>query len=934
MKTFYTNLKFCLLAFSFIGISTASLFAQTLISEIGTSYTQDFNSLTSAGSWTDNSTIANWYTLNADGNPASSFSLNDGTGLVGGLTSYGSIGSPDRAIGFFPLGNIGDKMYVGWRFKNTMPSTTINSLVITWTGEQWRDEDTSPQNINLVYQISGSAITTINPLNLESASMLFSSPQNTGAQISLNGNLAANRATNTHIINEPIAPGSEIIVVWETTDLNPNHLMAVDDISVTAKASQTISFTTPPIKTYGDATFSSGASSNSGLTVSLSSSNTLVATVSGGNITIVGPGKSDITATQAGNGSYDAAAAVLRSLSVKPKIPVTIEATNITTTSFQANWTADNGLNDAGTTYTVQYANNVSFTGAQTKVSSVKNVTINSLSPNTIYYYRVYAINNTVASSYNVASAITTGSDYRSNADGEWTNGNWQIDLGGNNWSNNATSAIANSIEIRNNTSINAGGPITTNSLLIRSYAKLTTDEQILVTNQLVIEVDALGNSGQIWNTGNITLGQNARIIVRKTFTNPLKWQFMGFPFTVASADVFNGGSQTVLNWGDLGGGGDYVVQQYNGNTRASAGSANYSGQGIHWGNVLNKTFTANRGYIIYKNSAGTIDFTSRGSNIGSFFSINGASVTTDRHNSTEEHKDWNLIISPLSTKFNLGSTSPGATYYAYNGTNYLPALTGEGLDVKPFTSFFLQATSASQSFADGGRKVSALTAKETQAEVDDIYLNLSNGNSVYDDVTRIRLQDGASPDYVIGQDAAKMFGMDANVSYLYSTINGFGAAINTLPRSISSVELQTRFAATGNYSISISNTDKVNNYAAVILYDKVTGRSTDLLSTGSYAYTTSTTGTTNRFSVQFAPKITTGVSVSTDGKIQISSTANAAIINGLSANAQLAVYDTSGKSVFVGTISNGQAVSLNKGLYIFEITTLDKTTRIKSFIR
>jgi hypothetical protein len=245
-----------------------------------------------------------------------------------------------------------------------------------------------------------------------------------------------------------------------------------------------------------------------------------------------------------------------------------------------------------------------------------------------------------------------------------------------------------------------------------------------------------------------------------------------------------------------------------------------------------------------------------------------------------------------------------------------------------------LQATSNSQSFANGGRKVSALTAKETQAEVDDIYLNLSNGNSTYDDVTRIRLQDGASPDYVIGTDAVKMFGMDANVSYIYSTINGQVAAINTLPRTTSAVDLQTRFAATGNYSISISNTDKVNNYAAVILYDKVTGRSTDLLSTGSYAYTTSTTGTTNRFSVQFAPKITTGVSVSTDGKIQISSTANAAIINGLSANAQLAVYDTSGKSVFVGTISNGQAVSLNKGLYIFEITTLDKTTRLKSFIR
>jgi hypothetical protein len=933
MKTFYTNLKFCLLAFSFIGISTASLFAQTSISSIGSTYTQDFNSL--SGTWTDNTTIASWYTLDATPAPSTSISLNDGSGTTVGLTSFGSIGSPDRSLGFFPLGNIGDKMYVGWRFKNTMLTTTINSLVITWTGEQWRDEDTSPQTINLVYQISPTSITSIDPGSLESASLFFTSPQRTGAQISLDGNLAANRVTNTHTITESIAPGSEIIVVWETSDLNPNHLMAIDDISVTAKASQTITFTTPPTKTYGDATFSSGATTNSGLTITLTSSNALVATVSGNNITIVGPGKSDITAYQSGNGSYDAAAPVLRTLSVKPKIPVTIEATNITTTSFQANWTADNGLNDAGTTYSLQYATNASFTGAPPpKTSSVKNVTVNSLSPNTIYYYRVYAINNTVASSYNVASAITTGSDYRSNADGEWTNGNWQIDLGGNSWISSPTNAIANSIEIRNNTSITAGGPITTNSLLIRSYAKLTTNQQILVTNQLVIEVDALGNSGQIWNTGNITVGANARLIVRKTFSNPLKWQFMGFPFNVASADVFNGGSQTALNWGDLNSGADYVVQQYNGNTRASAGTANYNGQGIHWGNVSSKTFTANRGYIIYKNSAGTIDFTSRGSNIGNFFSINGASVTTDRHNSNEEHRDWNLIISPLSTKFNLGSTSPGATYYAYNGTNYLPALTGEGLDVQPFKSFFLQATSNSQSFANGGRKVSALTAKETQAEVDDIYLNLSNGNSTYDDVTRIRLQDGASPDYVIGTDAVKMFGMDANVSYIYSTINGQVAAINTLPRTTSAVDLQTRFAATGNYSISISNTDKVNNYAAVILYDKVTGRSTDLLSTGSYAYTTSTTGTTNRFSVQFAPKITTGVSVSTDGKIQISSTANAAIINGLSANAQLAVYDTSGKSVFVGTISNGQAVSLNKGLYIFEITTLDKTTRLKSFIR
>ncbi|MFZ4582512.1 MAG: fibronectin type III domain-containing protein, partial [Paludibacter sp.] len=807
MKTFYNNLKFSALLFSLIGISTAQLFAQTSISAIGSTYTQDFNTLISAGSWTDNSTIANWYTLDANLSPSTTISLNDGNGLNGGLTSYGSIGSPDRALGFFPAGSIGDKMYVGWRFKNTMPLTTINSLVITWTGEQWRDEDTSPQNINLVYQISSSAITSIDPLNLQSASMLFSSPQNTGAQISLNGNLVANRATNTHVINEPIAPGSEIIVVWETTDLNPNHLMAIDDISVTAKASQTITFGTPVTKTYGDASFSSGATSSSGLTVSLVSSNTLVATVSGGNITIVGPGKSNITASQSGNGSYDAALDVVRTLSVKPKVPITIEATNISTTSFQANWTADNGLNDAGTTYTVQYANNASFTGAQTKVSSVKNVTINSLSPNTIYYYKVYAINNTVASSYNVASAITTGSDYITANTGNWDTGT--------NWNVGYINDIANSITIQHAITLdNARASVTTNSLVLKTSGKLTSNQIINVLNELVIEVDATGaNVGQLLNTGSINLGLNAKVIVRKSFTAN-QWNFMGFPFNVASSTVFAQNGSTPLTWFDLGGSGDYVVQEYDGSKRNTTGLANTSGAGLNWINVPGRTFIAKKGYIIACSSSRVIDFTLRGENKADIFSISGSTATLGQYDSNPSvyHRSWNLVTSPYLSSFELATTVNNAPYYAYNGVNYTTKLSGETLIVPPFRSFFLQALSSSISFGNIGKRLNAPTAKETQAEVDDIYLKLSNGNSIYDDETRIRLQDGASSDYVIGQDAAKMFGMDSNVSYIYSTINGFGAAINTLPRTISSVELQTRFAAIGNYSISINNTDKVNN--------------------------------------------------------------------------------------------------------------------------
>jgi hypothetical protein len=82
---------------------------------------------------------------------------------------------------------------------------------------------------------------------------------------------------------------------------------------------QTITFGTLSNHTYGDADFSLGASSDSGLTVSYSSSNTAVATIVSGNIHIIAPGTTTITASQAGNGSYNPATSVGQSLTIDAK---------------------------------------------------------------------------------------------------------------------------------------------------------------------------------------------------------------------------------------------------------------------------------------------------------------------------------------------------------------------------------------------------------------------------------------------------------------------------------------------------------------------------------------------------------------------------------------------------------------------------------------
>ena len=82
------------------------------------------------------------------------------------------------------------------------------------------------------------------------------------------------------------------------------------------KATQTISFNLTDSVLSNIGTLRLAATSDSGLTVSFESSSTLVATVSGGTLTIVGPGLVTITAKQAGNGNYEPAPNVSRQLQV------------------------------------------------------------------------------------------------------------------------------------------------------------------------------------------------------------------------------------------------------------------------------------------------------------------------------------------------------------------------------------------------------------------------------------------------------------------------------------------------------------------------------------------------------------------------------------------------------------------------------------------
>lgn len=80
--------------------------------------------------------------------------------------------------------------------------------------------------------------------------------------------------------------------------------------SVTRLAAQTITFANPGDQPFGGADIPGNASSDSGLTVTLTSQTTAICTISGGSIHPVAPGTCTVTATQPGDSTYAPASAV------------------------------------------------------------------------------------------------------------------------------------------------------------------------------------------------------------------------------------------------------------------------------------------------------------------------------------------------------------------------------------------------------------------------------------------------------------------------------------------------------------------------------------------------------------------------------------------------------------------------------------------------
>jgi hypothetical protein len=371
-------------------VLTGFAWAQFNINATGTTYTQNFDTLTPAGTWADNSTLTGWYARTTATASITAFGLNTGSTTTAGLYSFGSTGNNDRAFGFAPsnaytgAAGIG-KGFIGWRLKNNTGSV-ISSLTVTWTGEQWRKENNAAAHTLELYYQTGSTVTDLLTGTWTSASSVFTSPI-TGATTAtaLDGNLAANRVSGivATLSGLNLSVNGEIMLRWEDlNDSGNDHFLAIDDVSIIASAASVPSITVSTGTLTGFSyVFNNGPSSEQSFTISGSNltanisiaattnyeistgtggsfvaTNPIILTQSGGsvgnttiyvrlkaNLAVENYNNEDITSSSTGATPQSVTCSGSVTAPPPPSAPTATAATSTANTSFTANWDAVSG---------------------------------------------------------------------------------------------------------------------------------------------------------------------------------------------------------------------------------------------------------------------------------------------------------------------------------------------------------------------------------------------------------------------------------------------------------------------------------------------------------------------------------------------------------------------------------------------------------------
>ena len=459
--------------------------------------------------------------------------------------------------------------------------------------------------------------------------------------------------------------------------------------------------------------------------------------------------------------------------------------------------------------------------------------------------------------------------------------------------------------------------------------------------------------SAQVKGTGKFVLPAEVPVTLSMRI-DANNWHWFTLPYDCDIADVtWSDGTEAKYNT-------DWFLMYYDGESRSNQKS-NYES---HWKVYNGTTIEAGKGYIIgitgdltHPNYTFELRFPMAQEVLAAeqtdkTVAVNAWGVKKDIR---PNHKGWNLVGNPYMDYYQpntngfaglplikyLSTNSAGEWLYDESGTIPFLVIPQDGgwseykqelasdVDMQPFTAYFVQVGDpANEGHSDGmelnasfetdkrGRSPLIRRAPSEVEELEEpaiVAVSLTNAKGESDKTTLL-IADRFTNEYEMNADFFKWFG-DYYTYYTKPVLYTLGAdnesrAFNALNEELAAqpVALGMYAAQAGNYTFSLHQRSNLTGVAEVWLHDASNNTHTNLLQ-DDYTFSTSKTNGSGRFSlsVKMIQKLPTDVENIKQGNVWATTQDNEIVINGLTKDMQLWIYDATGKLVHADRSTNYQ---------------------------
>ena len=420
---------------------------------------------------------------------------------------------------------------------------------------------------------------------------------------------------------------------------------------------------------------------------------------------------------------------------------------------------------------------------------------------------------------------------------------------------------------------------LATTDIVVTGGTTLILEEGATTINSLTLKGGLQENDDYlmpaIYSDGEASVELNNKTIPFDLSVDKAHYYPFAVPFPVAVSDV-DYADPTLASASVYGT--HYVIKRYDGKMRADKGE----NKDANWVKVAeNETLQPGIGYIITAVPIGGEALIRFPMSPEQLWLSEGKTVDVEAHTGAaaqqhSRHAGWNFIANPYLSRFagvNVGNENNllnGVLNYVngeWQTTGEVPYVTIPAPDftyyeqvelddaiLSPSYAFFVQAAkTAALSFATIGRQqnMPALRA----ASKGPLRMPLTISQSTQSDRTTLLVSDDYTTAYEIGKDLEKMFGSAEQVSlYAWSSNTPLAFCATPWSSAVQSIPLGYRTNKSGSVTIALDASADMSDAEMVLLYDAVTGMTTNLLLTD-YVFETETGTFDARFTITITPK-------------------------------------------------------------------------------